>query len=158
MGELAECGVSAISLPSRERVTSEDEAVELEPSGIRSFIYEVDPTVIKAKLLPNLLGKLDFNAGIAYSDKRRTLLSSEEESDSAFLRRYRVLGVVKFEINAIKNALKELNAAKVTLRFSLDPSEYWNVRKKLEEGLKGEKWVYLFRVDEKAIIVEPDWT
>jgi len=156
MGELAECGVSAISLPSRERVTDLDEAIEPErTSKIESFIYEVDPTIMKAGLLPNLLGRLDFNTGIVYSDKRRTLLSSDEEANSAFLRRYSVLKVAKFDIGAIKDALKEVKAAKVTLRFSLNPSEYWSVRKKLEEGLDGERWIYLFKVDEKAILTEP---
>jgi 16S rRNA G966 N2-methylase RsmD len=155
MGGLAECEVSAISLPSRERITDLDESIKPEKTTkFESFLYEVDPTIMKAGLLPNLLGKLDFNARVIYSDKRRTLLSSDEVVNSAFLRRYSILNVVKFEISTIKNALKELNAAKVTLRFSLDPSEYWSVRKKLEEGLSGERWVYLFRIDEYAVIAE----
>ncbi len=156
MGELAECEVSAISLPSRERVTNLDDAMDPEKtSRIESILYEVDPTIMKAELLPNLLGKLNFSAGIIYSDKRRTLLSSDEEVDSTFLRRYNVLKVVKFETSTIKSTLRDVNAAKVTLRFSLNPSEYWNVRKKLEEGLSGERWVYLFRVGERAILAEP---
>jgi 16S rRNA G966 N2-methylase RsmD len=153
-GELAECKVSAISLPSRERVRDEDEEIEVErASKLGSLIYEVDPAVVKAKLLPNLLGKLSFPAKIVCLGKR-TLLTSDEVVNSEFLRRYSVLKELRFEIGALRDSLRELNAGKVTLRFSLPPSEYWGVRKRIEEGLDGERWVYLFKIDDKAVIAE----
>ncbi|MDF2957121.1 MAG: tRNA/tmRNA/rRNA uracil-C5-methylase [Candidatus Alkanophagales archaeon MCA70_species_1] len=155
MGELAECDVSAISLPSGERVTSEDAAAELEAADApKAFLYEVDPTVVKATLLRNLLGKLGLEASVLSEDKRRTLLTSDEEASSAFLRRYRVLELVNFGVASIKEALKRLDARKVTLRFSLPPSEYWSVRKRLEEGLSGERWIHLFKIKDKALLAE----
>jgi 16S rRNA G966 N2-methylase RsmD len=156
-GEIAECEISAISLPSRERVTNKDEAAEIEASSVSdvgSFIYEVDSAVMKAGLLSNLLGKLDFAAETLYLDKRRMLLTSDEVANSAFLRRYAVLKIMEFELDAIKKTLKEVDAAKVTLRFSLNPSEYWNMRKRLEEGLDGERWIYLFKIDNNAVVTE----
>lgn len=152
-GGLASSDRSAVSIPSLERVSNEDEAHNVEGSGkIKSFLYEVDNTVLKAELLPNLLGKLDFDAEIAQSIARRTFLTADEEKESAFLRKYEVLEVTEFSISTVKEALKELGAGKVTLRFSLDPSEYWDVRNALEEGLKGDRWVYLFKIGDKAVI------
>ncbi|MFO7966689.1 MAG: SAM-dependent methyltransferase, partial [Archaeoglobaceae archaeon] len=126
-GDLARSERSAISIPSQERVSSEDESHNVdEASNIDSFLYEVDNTVLKAELLPNLLGKLDFDAGLVQSTSRRTFLTADEENDSAFLRKYEVLEVTEFDIPTIKDSLKKAGASKVTLRFSLDPSEYWN--------------------------------
>lgn len=152
-GELANSERSAVSLPSKEMVSSEDEDYSVKETGkIDSFLYEVDNTVLKAELLPQLLGKLDFDARLIQSGSRRTLLTADEEKDSAFLRRYHVLEVIEFDIPTVKESLKEIGAGKVTLRFSLDPSEYWNVRNALEEGLKGDKWIYLFNIGGKAVI------
>jgi hypothetical protein len=154
-GELAEHDVSAVSLPSEERITSEDERIKLERGELRNFLYEVDYTVVKASLLENLAGKLGFDGILVEQDSRRVLLSSNEEYSSDFLRRYEVLDVVPFSTSEINRKLRKLGARKVTLRFSLSPKEYWEVRKKMEEGLKGEKWFYLFRIGKKGVIAEP---
>ncbi len=152
-GELASSEVSAVSIPSKERVSNEDEEYSVKESGkVDSFLYEVDNTILKAGLLPNLLGKLGFDAEMAQSTSRRTFLTADEEKDSAFLRKYDVLKVTEFNITTVKEELKELGAGKVTLRFSLDPSEYWSVRNTIEEDLKGDKWVYLFNIGDKAVI------
>ncbi|MDF2956145.1 MAG: tRNA/tmRNA/rRNA uracil-C5-methylase [Candidatus Alkanophagales archaeon MCA70_species_2] len=156
MGALAECKVSAVSLPSGERVTCEDATFMPKTAAKpRAFIYEVDPTVIKATLIKNLLGKLELEAEVLSEDKRRTLLTSDEEVSSAFLRQYKVLEFVDFGVEPVVKALKRLNAKKVTLRFSLPPSEYWNVRKRFEEGLSGgERWIHLFKIGDKALLAE----
>lgn len=151
--DLAEVKVSVVSLPSGERVTNEDRPVELEKGNILSNIYEVDPSVIKAELLPNLVGKLG-DAKIIGKDKRRTILSSDDDFNTSFLRKYTVLDVAEFNISTIRNRLKKLNAGKVTVRFQIEPSEYWNIRNKIEKGLKGDKWVYLFQLEDKAVITQ----
>ncbi|MFO7968299.1 MAG: SAM-dependent methyltransferase, partial [Archaeoglobaceae archaeon] len=89
---------------------------------------------------------------LVQSTSRRTFLTADEENDSAFLRKYEVLEVTEFDIPTIKDSLKKAGASKVTLRFSLDPSEYWNVRNSLERGLKGDRWIYLFKIEDKAVI------
>ncbi len=155
MDGLARCDVSAVSLPSEERVTDQDEAVNIEStSRIRSFIYEVDPAVVKAGLLRNLIGRLGFEAEILNEDKRRTLLTSDDKQDSAFLRKYKVRQITNFSAESIKQALRDIGAGKVTLRFSLPPFKYWDLRRELENGLKGDRWVHLFRVGERAILAE----
>lgn len=152
-GELASCNRSAISIPSLEKVTDEDE--ELEPvrtEKVESYIYEVDSAILKAELLPNLLGKLKFHAYILHEEKRRTLLTSDAEISSEFLRKYEVLCVTEFSKHSMIGALRDADAGKVTLKFSIHPSDYWSVRRGLESELHGEKWVFLFRAGENAII------
>lgn len=150
--ELAECEVSAITLPSGERVTSEDEKTRIEGGDVGSFLHEVDFTIIKAKLLPNLVGKLDVDVKLIFDDGRRVILSSESEIKSSFIRNYSVESICNFSIPEINQELKRIGAGKVTLRFSIEPENYWNVRKRIENGLQGEEWFYLFRIGNKAVI------
>jgi hypothetical protein len=150
--ELAECELSAVSIPSMERVTNEIERIQPVSDGIKDFLHEVDFTIIKAGLLPNLLGKLDLHADIVIDDGKRVILSSNTRSSSNFVKDYFVEEVCNFSFSEINDKLKKLRAGKITLRFSLPPSDYWEVRTKLESGLEGEEWLYLFKKEEKAII------
>ncbi|HID42221.1 MAG TPA: SAM-dependent methyltransferase, partial [Archaeoglobaceae archaeon] len=152
-GDLASCNRSAISIPSRERVTEEDRELEPEKSEeIKSYVYEVDTTITKAELLQNLLGKLKFPADIVSEEKKRMLITSDIEVTSEFLRRYEVLEITEFKKQSIIDALRSLNAEKVTLRLSVHPSEYWKLRNEFERELSGERWVFLFKIDSKAVI------
>ncbi len=155
-GRLAECGISAVSLPSEERVTDDDETAHVpEIDAVLEYVYEVDDTVVRAGLLEHFAGKLGFDGGILKTGKRRSLLTSETLHESAFLREYVRRGVCSFSQSALHDILRELGAGKVTLRFSLEPKEYWKVRKKLEEGLRGERAFHVFRVKERALVCEP---
>ena len=154
-GAFASCNISAVSLPSEERVTDEDDEMEIEKkSEMADYIYEVDRTIIKAGLLKNLAGKIGFDGFLLHLEERRTLLSSENKYTSSFLRTYKVVESCEFEIDKINRVLKKCDAGKATPRFSIEPKEYWKVRNKIEDGLKGEKKYYIFRVGRKAIIAE----
>jgi len=151
----ASCNISAVSLPSEERVTDEDDEVEIEEkSEVADYIYEVDRTIIKAGLLKNLAGKIGFDGFLPHFEERRTLLSSENKYISSFLRAYKVVESCKFEIDTINRVLKKCHAGKATPRFSIEPKEYWKVRNRIEDGLKGERRYYIFKVGGKAIIAE----
>jgi hypothetical protein len=150
--DLAECRVSAITIPSLERVTDEDETLEPGRNGSGDFLHEVDFTVIKAGLLPNLLGKMAMEANIIIDDGKRVILTSNSFCDSAFVRNYYIEEICSFNSNEISKELKELKAGKVTLRFSIPSSEYWTVRKKLEDGLSGEEHFHLFKKGDRAFI------
>jgi len=155
-GSLAGCSVSAVSLPSEERVTDEDESTDVPETGtVLDHVYEVDDTVVRAGLLENLAGILGFDGGLLKTGKRRNLLTSETRYESAFLRGYVKRGVCSFSHPSLHRMLRELGAGKVTLRFSVAPREYWKIRKKLEEGLRGERAFHVFRVKDRALICEP---
>ncbi|AGK60553.1 hypothetical protein Asulf_00532 [Archaeoglobus sulfaticallidus PM70-1] len=154
-GELAECDVSAVTLPSMERVTDQDDRLAVdECDEVESMIHEVDYTIVKAGLLENLLGKYSFEAKLWLNDGRRVLLTSDRKSETEFMRDYEVIDTCRFSASEVNRRLKVLNAGKVTIRFAIDPKNYWSVRKKLEEGLAGEEWYHLFRKDSEAVIAK----
>lgn len=154
-GELASCDVAAVSLPSEERVSNEDEEIEMEARNkIADYIYEVDRTIIKAGLLKNLAGKIGFDGFLLQLKERRTLLTSSNTYKSSFLRAYKVADTCDFDIKKINRVLKKHGAGKATLRFSIEPKEYWKIRNKIEDGLRGDKRFYIFKTEGKAIIAE----
>jgi len=54
----------------------------------------------------------------------------------------------------LNKILKKLGGKKATLRFSIEPENYWKIRKKIEEGLNGDKSFYIFKIGDKAVIAE----
>ena len=154
-GSLANCHTSAVSLPTGERITNEDEKMEIKKSEeLHDFLYEVDRTIIKAGLLENLAGKIGFEGNLLQLKERRTLLTSPLLYASAFLKPYKVIEKCDFELNLINKILKRLNARKATLRFSIEPENYWRIRKRIEDGLNGDRSFYIFRVGGKAVVAE----
>jgi len=151
-GNIAECNVSAVSLPSMEKVSNEDEGLEIKKSNeIMDYLYEVDTTIIKAELLKNLCGKIGFE-GVILKEGKRYILSSKSIYSSNFLKTYHVMKVCNFSYSKINKELKKLGAGKAIPRFSLSPDKYWNIRNIIEDGLEGEKRYYVFRIDGKAVI------
>lgn len=152
MDGLATCNISAVSLPSMERITDLDDSIRLERKmKIREYIYEVDYTVVKAGLIENLAGKICFDGNILDINKR-CLLSSSSSYSSSFLRKYEVMEICNFEFYRLNKILKRLNAKKAIIRFFVEPKNYWKVRNKIEEGLKGENTYYIFKIKNRAII------
>lgn len=147
--------MSAVSLPTKERITDQHEHVQLhESNNVMDYLYEVDSTVAKANLLGNLAGKTGFEGSLIQSSNRRTLLTSNMLCKSAFLRMHLVKEVCDFNVNIIHKTLKRFDAKKVTLRFEIKTRDYWCFRKRLEADLKGDKHFYLFKVGDKAVITE----
>ena len=152
MNELSTCNVSAVSLPSMERITDLDDYMELEKKmKIREYVYEVDYTIVKAGLIENLAGKICFDGNILNINKR-CLLSSSSSYSSSFFRKYKVVKICNFEFYELNKILKKLNAKKAIIRFFVEPKNYWKIRNKIEEGLKGENTYYIFKIKNKAII------
>ncbi|MEM2935178.1 MAG: class I SAM-dependent methyltransferase [Candidatus Thermoplasmatota archaeon] len=153
--ELASCDTSAISLPSEERIADMDEKIELNFSDkIGEFLYEIDGTVVKAGLVSNLFGKIGFEGNLIKIEKRRSLATSGMIYNSSFLRRYKVKEICSFNFSEINKILNRINAKKAILRMDIEPENYWNIRKKIEDGLKGEKTYHIFKFKDKALIAE----
>lgn len=155
MGSLATCDTSAVSLPSGERITDTDERKMITKSeNPQRCLYEVDTTITKADLLENLGGKLGFDGDAISLDNRRTILTSTNEYESPFLCRYFTRGTCLFSATKINRLLKKLDAKKAILRLSIPPNEYWKLRKKIEEDFTGQHILYVFRVNENAVVAE----
>src|SRR3989338_2858663 len=57
-GKLKKTNICAVSLPAEAKLTDEIKKTGVRKTKIRNFIHEVDTAIIKAGLLPNLLGSL----------------------------------------------------------------------------------------------------
>ncbi len=151
-GSLKRAERSVVVLPS-EAVLHDDPTAKLkETKVVSTFIYDVDPAVIKAELLAELsfLTKI-----LLVSRGKTTLFTSLKLVESPFfVHRFTVLGTSEFELKAMIDALKELHAGLVVLRYSVDPQDYWKIRATFEKQLRGVKVVHLFKVGEKAVICE----
>jgi protein-L-isoaspartate O-methyltransferase len=147
---------SALVLPENERLTSEDSRRSVdrvdEPDEI---LHLVDRTVLQAELLEQLAERVD--AGNLFDDEhpRRTLLTSDQPADSAFVRDFEVIDTHTWNLMGLRHKLKRHEADSVTLRSNIEPDRYWDVRNALEEGLDGDEQLHLFRVEAEGIIARP---
>ena len=103
-------------------------------------MYEVDPALARSGLLGEALGRVKGEFYLVERGRRTLLTSDSSTASPIFRRRYRVLRRVR-SLPEVRRAMEEENFSSASLRFSLDPREYWRVRKSLEEGLPpgGEK-------------------
>ncbi len=152
LGELAQAERSAVILPQEARLEANVKAKLTFKNELGKYLYEVDPAVAKAGLLAELCRSIRMSV---FSQEKNVFLSSGKEVKSPFLvHAFQVLGSCVFQEKEILALLKKAEAGKVTLRFSVDPQEYWNIRMKYEKQLSGTKKVSLFRFEREAVIGE----
>ncbi len=154
-GSLKRCERSAVVLPGEAALCSSD-APAIKKGTLREYAYEPEPSVVKAELLNELAQAVAGDELFFYKgDERRTLLTSSKPLDSPFFKdSYRVLGRTEMEIHGIKELLKAEKAGKVVLRFDIEPERYWDLRKKLEEGLAGTRTLHVFGFGDEAVVCE----
>jgi len=126
---------------SCEARLSSSDACAIKTGDLEDYVYEPEPSVVKAELL-NELAHAVAEKAMRYSiigrDGKRTLLTSSKLIGSpSFKDAYKVVGRTEMDVNVIKEMLKVERAGKVVLRFDIEPERYWDVRKKLEMGLSG---------------------
>jgi SAM-dependent methyltransferase len=156
-GALKRCDRSAVVLPGEAQLCSSG-APAIKTGDLREYVHEPELSVVKAELL-NELAQTSSEAGggifFYNGDERRTLLTSSELVSSPFFKdTYRVLGKTGKDVRAIKEILRSEKAGKVVLRFDIEPERYWDVRKKLEEGLRGEKTLHVFGFGDEMVVGE----
>ncbi|RLG25668.1 methyltransferase [Methanosarcinales archaeon] len=160
LGRLKLCERSAIVLPMGARLESGSVETPGIPENVgvprRGFIFEPEPSVVRAELLPELFKYLPEDAALYQCEPNgRRLITSETQSQTPFLKAcYRVISTTDFEFNSIRRALRECSARGVVLRFRIDPEEYWSVRTMLEANLTGEKTIHLFRCNNTALLCQ----
>ncbi len=156
-GALKRCERSAVVLPGEAKLCSSD-APLVETGTLREYVYEPEPSVVKAGLL-NELAQTIKEAGndifFYKSDEKRTLLTSSELIFSPFIKdAYRVLGKTERDIVKMKEILKSEKAGKVVLRLDIEPGKYWELRKTLEEGLSGDRTLHMFGFGNEIVVGE----
>ena len=88
-------------------------------------------------------------------DERRTLLTSPTLIDSHFFKdKFRTVGRIEKDFADLKGLLISEKAKNVVLRLDIDPAKYWDMRKTLEEGLKGTRTLHVFGFGNELIVCE----
>ncbi len=156
-GNLNQCEISTITLPSENRLcfteskTTIEEATELD-----KYAFEPDPVILQAGLMGELIDRLDIATDSlkAYMiDNKRMLLTSNNNYEHPFFKnKYQIVDIVKPDPAAINQKLQQYGAESALLRGNVDPKNYWNFRKIVEEGLSGKDKFHLFLTNEKAIL------
>lgn len=141
--ELKKWDVSAIALPSREQLSYLKDKLTLIPvksTNNFQYIYVIDPTIIVSNLTNELAHK--FNSPILQLNK--PVLLSNDKLNSYFLTGYKIIKTCRDDKEEVLKTLKSIGAGKVTLRYNIDPKDYWNIRKYYESKLTGKGEVNLF--------------
>jgi len=151
-GALQKCARSAVIIPGKQKLCSAEEASLEEKDELDLYLYEADPAVVKAGLLAELSQKTKAKL---YSSEKAVFFTSDNNVKSLFFKNsFKVIEVCKQEDHEILAALHKHDAGKVILRMSVDPQEYWDVRKKIESKLRGTKTYALIYIADAAVIVE----
>lgn len=138
---------SAITLPSGDRVV-EDIGVDREFDSVSvpdEFVHELDQSVQVSGLIPEFL-KSSGGLKFLYSDRQKTFVTSDSlPRTSLIVRSYRAIDSAS-SWNDLRKKLRNEGGGKVFMRFRVDSSRYYEMRKSLEEGLMGglDKFIFKF--------------
>ncbi len=145
--------IRAVSLPGGNTLERDDNYTDffILSNKLRNYVYLVDESIYYA----SLLGALQEETNVEYLQvgRRRTLATSDEEIKSKFLRGYKVLCTAT-NLEKLISCLNRSNVGKTTLMFSLNPREYWKIRKRIEEKLYGEEKVAIFRINNRYVVTQ----
>lgn len=148
-------GRSALSLPDGGRIV-EDRNLERDVrkrSKPLSWIYDLDESLFYSDLVPEFL-KMNLDVSLLHEDRQKTLVTSDKFVEGPFLTKsYSVLESA-VDMQDAKNKLSRMKVGKVILRFPMDPTKYYEERRRLEKELEGERTAYLFRFGGMLFIAE----
>lgn len=154
---LAKAERSAVILPQGIRLESDPNLEDIVKwsEEVREYLYEIPQSINYAGLINELFHIVDGNLWMLMKEKRRVLATSDEEIKSDYFKRhYVVQSVLEFHPVKINEFLKREGYGRATLKISIPDTEYWKVRRRIEQGLRGDKRAYLFKFNDKAIIAE----
>ncbi|AMM53791.1 class I SAM-dependent methyltransferase [Pyrococcus kukulkanii] len=154
---LAKADRSAVILPQEARLESdpnlENIVEEAETPG--KYLYEIPQAIDYADLINELFHKVKGELKLLLREKRRILATGDDEVKSDYFKRsYVVIATMPFHPVRINDFLRKEGYGRATLRMSVPEEEYWRIRRKIEQGLKGEKRAFVFKVRDLAVIAE----
>ncbi|MBI4448459.1 methyltransferase domain-containing protein [Candidatus Woesearchaeota archaeon] len=148
LGDLMQNPRSAVLLPKGVSIGGAPQGT-LSKVGAAAYLYDLDPAVEKA----GFLGRI---AGVAlYDFPDGHLVASSRRLKSLFFKRtFRLLYDGAAGDAIVRKVLLHHSIGKVVLRGSIDPREYWDIRKKYESGLKGSIIAHVFLSRGRVLICE----
>ena len=140
-GDLSRSKSSALMLPSGKSIRGEPMDFHGIKGELRDYVLLPDISASYAGLMHKIVEL--YPVTFLASDKRRVLFTSEERIPEFFGEQYLVLGTTNdlFDLKIYK----ENDIGKVFPRFELDDKEYYEIKNKIEGGLKGAKNLYIFK-------------
>lgn len=141
----------ATLLPQGEVLTSNDNpGQDLPARKPGAYLYEPDGAVIRAHLIQPLarrIGAAPIDASIAY-------LTSDEDRETPFARRFEIEDWFPFQLKRLRQYLRERHIGRVTIKKRGSPLDEVNFQRRLR--LKGDEERILFLthvLDEPAVLV-----
>ncbi len=146
-GELKQRNLSAVSLPSGERITkdeSENEGNMKRAEKPLTYVYDLDQVLDISGLLGTFLDKED-ELFILERGKQRLLATSEKSVDSSFIiGEYKVIKDYRSLVDLRKDLLN-YDYGRIYLRFNIDPNHYYKIKKDLEYNALGLEDIFIFK-------------
>lgn len=144
-GQLKKRELSALSLPSGERIVKSDEPYEIEYlDKPMNFIYDLDQNLDLANVIKDFIIEMG-NMYILEKDRQRLISTSDSLFNSPFI-------ISKYQIIKKYSSLSELDKdlinydyGKVYLRFNVDPKIYYKIKKDLEYNAMGLEDLFIFK-------------
>ena len=161
--ELREYDFRIVTLPEMKFLglntkSFDDDSKLKETNEISTYLIEPNPALTRASIIHEFTPKLKvLDKGHNTILTSHNLLNDEREKD--FFQQYKVLFYKKSESyydDEIINKLNEFKAKYVVIKQSIQPQEYWQVRRYYENKLVGaeNKILYLFYLKNNIIIAE----
>lgn len=151
-GELKECVLwfgpfrgaarRATVLPSGETLSGEGEAVTPLAERVKETLYDPDPAVARAGLVPLLAERLSAEA----TDYEVQLLTTDTHTPTAFATAYRVEHAAPFHPKHLRDYLRERQIGRVTVINRGSPADPTEVVKKLKLDGPNHRALLLTRV------------
>lgn len=133
---------SAVIFPSKKIIRRSADAKLRTAKELQKYLYEADPAVVKADLLPELSAATKTPL---FSKGKAVFFTSEQKVSSSFFKNsFEIIGASEKEEEII-DLLKKNNIGKVLIRYAVPPEEYWLIRNKFERKLSGDQKGSLFR-------------
>ncbi len=121
----------------------------------KQFLYEPDNAIIRAHLVKQLAAQLDATK----LDDEIAYLSSDEEMETPFARRFRIDDYFPFQLKRLRRYLRERDIGRVTIKKRGSPLEPEELRRRLR--LRGERACTIFLTfveGETAVLISFDTT
>ncbi len=150
IGKVKKFDKSALILPEDLRVLF-DPNLERKLDEIEKpldYVYDVDPAIQYADLLPEIVREIG-DLYLLLKDKKRCFMTSPKITKNGYFRSIYQIQFFAENINELIEKLNENNAGKIFLRYNVNSNEYYGIKEKIEKNLNGKEKYFIFSFKEK---------
>lgn len=141
-GQLSRGARRAVVLPGGAEMVANPAAPTPPVLSHQSFIFEPDPAVVRAGLIPELC----LQVGAAVMDPLIAYLTVDQPVHSPFGHSYEVLASLPFSEKAIRGALRGLKIGRVEVKKRGTAVDLESIRRHLQSSMPGHGVVFMTRI------------